>query len=358
MTILDRWIFTNFIRSFLTALLFFVVMLLMVEIFSDLTRYIQSEVPLPVILEIIIFYIPKAVLWSIPIAALFGMSFSLGAIHSNNELIAVFGSGVPLFRFVLSCIIFSVLLSGFSIFFEDNFVIDTLKYQSDLKSRALGVGLDLSDDKVTRLSADFRQVYFADYFDNDNLTLNSLLIIERNEDFKIVQSIYARLARWEEDIWRLEQVSIYKPNESEELVEVEYLRSLERELLEPSAFRKTVQNIEEMRIDEAREYVQNIRQSGIIEYRNALTDYYTRWSYPFVSFIVIFISCSIGGRLKKNVLLLSLAISLGLAVVYYITQFVLTLASKNGTIPPLLGAWGAFLLFSFLGVWLFKKART
>ena len=111
-------------------------------------------------------------------------------------------------------------------------------------------------------------------------------------------------------------------------------------------------------MQEARQFVESLRESGIQEYRVAQTDYYTRWSYAFVSFIVIFISSTIGGRLKKNILLLSLLVSLALSVSYYVVQLMLTLFAKEGFLPPMLGAWGAFLIFTSVGSVLFRYART
>jgi hypothetical protein len=42
----------------------------------------------------------KCALFAIPISLLFSTSFTLGTFYSNNELIIVFGSGIPLFRFI------------------------------------------------------------------------------------------------------------------------------------------------------------------------------------------------------------------------------------------------------------------
>jgi lipopolysaccharide export system permease protein len=74
--------------------------------------------------------------------------------------------------------------------------------------------------------------------------------------------------------------------------------------------------------------------------------------------MVAFISSAVGGRFRKNILLMSLLTSLVFSVVYYVTQMVSVIFAKLGLIPPLAGAWGAFLLFAFATFWLFRYART
>jgi len=47
-----------------------------------------------------------------------------------------------------------------------------------------------------------------------------------------------------------------------------------------------------------------------------------------------------------------------ISVIYYVLQMVFVLFAKIGYLPPLAGAWGTFLIFLFVGFWLFKNART
>jgi lipopolysaccharide export system permease protein len=73
---------------------------------------------------------------------------------------------------------------------------------------------------------------------------------------------------------------------------------------------------------------------------------------------VILISCSIGGLLKKNVLLLSLFLSICIIVIYYVTQMLSMTLANYGYIPPFLGAWSAFFLVTGIGIILLRLART
>ena len=125
----------------------------------------------------------------------------------------------------------------------------------------------------------------------------------------------------------------------------------------PQTFRKSVRNIEEMKTAEAEVWIESLKKAGL-PYREPLTEYYRRYSFALTPLIVAFISCAIGGRFKKNILLMSLLLSLVISVLYYVSQMVAVIAAKLAFFDPLMGAWGPFLVFLFASLWLFKTART
>ncbi|MFP4378458.1 MAG: LptF/LptG family permease, partial [Spirochaetales bacterium] len=89
----------------IVALLFFVTILQLVDLFENITRYIDLAVPAADIVRVQVLFLPRSLHFSIPMALLFAVSFALGTLYSNNELIAVFGSGISLQRFVVPVLI-------------------------------------------------------------------------------------------------------------------------------------------------------------------------------------------------------------------------------------------------------------
>ena len=68
----------------------------------------------------------------------------------------------------------------------------------------------------------------------------------------------------------------------------------------------------------------------------------------------IILSAALVGRYKKNVLLMSLLISLIAATLYYVTQMVTMLLAKNESVSPAAGAFAPIIIFSALVLALFK----
>jgi lipopolysaccharide export system permease protein len=125
----------------------------------------------------------------------------------------------------------------------------------------------------------------------------------------------------------------------------------------PVTFRKTTRRVEEMGWAQAGDWVSRLRRAGL-PYREALTQYYRKYFVAFNPFIVILLAAGVGGRFRRNVLLMSLLASLVLSVVYFVGQMVSVILAKNGIIPPLAGAGFSFIVFLAGGVVILRTART
>ncbi len=65
-------------------------------------------------------------------ALLFKVSFTLGSLYKNNELIAILGSSISLYRLVAPFIAIGIILSIGGFFFEDRVVIDSFKQKNEI----------------------------------------------------------------------------------------------------------------------------------------------------------------------------------------------------------------------------------
>lgn len=367
-----------FVPVFVLSLVFFVLILELVDLFGNLWRYLNYDVTIREILTVAFYYLPKCINFSIPIALLFAVSFTLGNYYSDNELIAVFGSGISLYVFIVPFLIFGILLSVFMLVFEENVVIDTFKKKNNLSRELLHQQDSYSNTNVTVLSRNNRIVYHANYYNENTKTLTGLIIVGRDDNWQFLFRIDANNAKWDDGMWRMPSCRLFtfsdfeKREGSEEKTvpseeeggEMNVLTEYEKEnySLEaldepPKTFRKNVRNVEEMQLAEAKEWIDSLKKAGL-PHKAALTDYYKRMAFAFTPFVVALISCAIGGRFKKNILLMSLLTSLVIAVIYYVMQMVLVLFAKLGIIQPFVGAWGAFIIFLFVSFFLFNKART
>jgi lipopolysaccharide export system permease protein len=77
-------------------------------------------------------------------------------------------------------------------------------------------------------------------------------------------------------------------------------------------------------------------------------EYYRRYAFALTPFVVTFLSAAIVGKYKKNILLMSLLLSLIVATLYYVTQMITMLLAKNGSISPIAGAFSPLLGFAII----------
>lgn len=378
MRIFRRWGLKAVIPVFIGACFFFAMFIELIDLVQDLPRYLQLHKSFSEILWIQLLYLPKCLSFGIPIAMVFAVSLSLGNCYANNELIAVFSSGVSLLRFCFPILVFGFLVSLGSFAFQEFVVIDTLKQKGELRNRALGYADVETNPNVVLFDHGTRIVYKALLYNDQDKTLTDIVVVCRDDAGRVVRIIKAQSARWDPkaNLWKFFNATTFEfdplaapksgsnsPDLASGTSTPEYQKKVSATLtdselaLEPSAFKRVTQNVEELRVDAAISWVDTLRKSGL-PYLAAQTKLNERFSFACTPFLVAFIASAIGSRFRKNILLLSLLVSLLLAVVYYVIQMISGLLATFQLLSPQVGAWSGVVIYMVVGVVLFRRART
>ncbi|MCL1814427.1 MAG: LptF/LptG family permease [Treponema sp.] len=348
--ILDRYLVRHFLPVFLAALALFVMLVLLIDLFLNLTRYLSNGAALSAILKITLFYIPKSVSYSLPVSLLFASAYTLGDLNAKNELTTILGSGIPFRRFCLSLIALGIAASFFAFFFEDRAVIPTLRKKNQMSRELLRTNTESLSSIVIKAEGG-RVIYVVDYYDISTLSLNGITIIEMDQDRRLLSMIYAPKAEWTGNTWSFSSPLSYRWDQG-------FLRptaavNLEKYREEPEAFRRSSVSPADLNARDTALLIKDLRRAGL-PVASVLTDYHHRFSFSSVSFVIIFLSLTVSGSFKKNILLMSLLASLGTAVIFYVIEMLTMMSARSGLLPPFWGAWtpifictaaGFFLLF-------------
>lgn len=358
---LERMILSSLLPVLAIAVLLFVMILELADISPNLYRYLSAGVAPAVIARIALLYLPTCIIYAVPIALLFAVAHTMGSCYARNELIAIFGSGVSLRRLVAPLAMFGVLLSGALFLFEDRVAIDTLRMKNRLHRTALDIRLPLDNFDVTITSADRGMVYHAGSYDDERAELTQVVVIQRAPDGGVVMRLDADRARWEDDRWQFENVRRFSwrgGSGPRTMVEEHRERYAAPRFAEgPAAFRRGNREVNEMRYLDALAWVDTLRRAGR-DYRAALTESYGKLSFAATPLAVTLIAAAVGGLMRRNIVLMSMLLALGIAVVFYVLRMVGGILAQNGVLSPEAGAFGAVLLFLLAGVTLLRLART
>lgn len=351
------YLYKKFLGVFIGALAFFVLVLCLTDLLINIWNYISQQVPVKTVGIILYYYVPKCVWYAVPIATLFATAYTLSDLYAKNELVAIFASGVSLLRFTIPLLVFALVLS-FGLFkFEDNIVVPTYAKKESLVNEALHKEKSLNNDRIVIMSNEGNVIYKAEHYDNKQEKLFNVLIVFRNEDKTLDSVVKAESAQWKEEYWSLSGAIEYK--EENGLIKTDnYDKRKQRELTEPPAtFQNNTINVESVNTVEARQYIEHLQKSGLPS-AEARSIYYKKYSFPFIVFLVVFLAIGLSGKTQKNVLLISLALSISAVVLFYVMQMVTMLMAKFGVIPPMFGAWFPVFFFIVVSIVLLKFART
>ncbi|MDR0389086.1 MAG: LptF/LptG family permease [Spirochaetaceae bacterium] len=353
--ILVRYLLRQFIPVFFMASAMFVFLILLIDLFANLPRYLTNDATLLQILRISGYYLPKAFMYSVPISLLFAAAHTLGELYARNELTAVFCAGFPFYRFCVPLFCVALVAAFFSFFFEDRLVIPTIKIKNELSRVLIGQNSPSDDSDIGIRTNGGKTLYLVDYYDGLRKTMSGVSIVEQDEEGKLRSIVRSPQAEWTGEYWALSNPIEYYWAGG--LMRSRPFAGTQKYDEDPGAFRRRTLDVAELNVKDAALLVADLKTAGL-PYVEAQADYYHRFSFPAVSLVVMFLSAAMGGRFKKNILLMSLLTSLISAVVFYVIEMVTMTMAKTGYLPAPLGAWFPVLGFIVLGVFLLRTVRT
>jgi lipopolysaccharide export system permease protein len=352
---LDRYLIRQFLPIFAVAVGMFMFVLSLIDLFTHLVRYLNYEVPFSQIMRMCAFYLPKSFSYALPISLLFASAYTLGDLYARNELTSIFSSGIPFWRFSMPLVIIGFVASIFSFFFDDNLVIPTLRVKNELSRRFLRQTSAESNSDIVIKARNGQLIYSIDYYDYTAKVLNGINIVEQDSAGNFISLIRAQRATWTDEYWEFTNPMIYYWEEG--FLRAKPLPPTDAYREEPDIFRRNAVKAEELPVMQEKLLINDLKAAGL-PYMASQADYYHRFSYSTVSFIVMILSISMGGKFKKNILLMSLLASLSAAVVFYVMEMLSMMMAKMGYIPTLVGAWFPVIVFIAIGLLLLVWAKT
>lgn len=357
---LVSYIFKNYLPLLFGALALFIIGFEIVDLFMNIWKYIFNNVPVKTVLQILLYYLPKTLTFALPLAMLFATCYMLCILSSQNELVALFASGVSYFKAMLPLIIFAFVLTQLYIVFEDKVVVPCYKLYSELKDACLHIEHDSNNSNIVIRSNSGTVIYKADLYEDSVSRLHGVLIIIRNDDGGANSIIKANSAVWNEDEnrWILSSAVKYVLSNDKELKKT-FVTSEDEELLiePPATFKNNKVDIETATIKESKEFINYLKRTGLPS-GEALSVYYKKYSFSFVLLIVTLLAIGLSGRSKRNVIIISMMLSLASSVLFYVLQMVTMLLAKFGFVTPLAGAWFPVVVFLIISVVLLKNSKT
>lgn len=353
------YLYKKILPLFIGSVFFFSLVLNLVDLFMHIANYLQNNCAVKDILLVMFFYTPKTIWYAVPVGMLFSVSYTLSDMYATNELEALFASGVSLFKFTYPILILSMLLSVGLFFFENNCVVQTYEKKQVLQNQLLRSSSSVNNTDVIVISENGKVIYKTRKYIESQKKLQNVYFVFRDDEKNLKAIIYAPTAIWDEDslVWVLDKpVEYAQRGDTMEIVAVE--KELTSQLTESyEIFRKKVVDVQSVTSADAKVYINHLKKAGL-PYQEQLSEYYKKFSFPFIVFLVVFLSIGLTGKTKKNVLLISLASCVSATVLFYVLMMVTMILAKHGYISPFMGAFSPVVFFVMVSGVLLKFSRT
>lgn len=383
----DRYVLREVAPPFFLGLLLFSFVLLMNQILVLTEQIVTRGVSVLVTFELLAFLLPAILAFAVPMAVLMGILAGLSRLSSDSEVTAFKTLGIGRNRLLRPLILFSVggwlLTSFFTLYLAPR---TNSLYVRTYVSRVLHRVQFRVTPRVFNESLANTVIYVRDLAEGEDLWESVLMSVKT--DPQEPRLIVAGLGRLDAapDLGRL-TLSLTDgsdhsyPLDAPEKYKITYFQSLREDLpvenlLASFSHAPTVRekDIRELRRGEAsvRRAIGDLKRrreeagwnaasrleldSRFREHRSYWIEIHKRFALPFACLVFVFLGLPLGVSTRKGGRTSGFTISIGIIVLYYILITAGEQLARDGKIPPLLGMWGANILFLVFSLALFLRS--
>lgn len=355
---IDRYIIIQFVKNFLFALLCFILIFILVDLFENLDKFIDNKLGLGAVLNYYLFFIPEIIRLITPIAVLLATLFTAGRMVNFNETTAIKNAGISLLRIMAPFLFVGLIVTAISLYFNNWVVPEANKQKFFIERNYLGKNKTVAGLNKLYFQDSKNQLILIDQFKEVGLSANKVSIqVYKPDTLNVMTRRFdAEQMKWENNRWILVNAAERDFTGGDEVltiyaqIPVEEIRGLNKINLVPSQITRKQLKPDEMNYGELEEFISSMQKGGQSVDRQ-LVDFYSKISFSFSSLIIVIFGISIStGSKKRKGLALQFGISILVSFIYLGFVKISQSFGYNGDLNPLFTAWLANIAFASFGI--------
>ncbi len=362
MKTIDKYYFSGWIRTFLRVLIALAFLYIIVDFFATRQESVQKyNVPFIIIAQYYLFSLPKVFFqYHFLSAGVMLTTFLVwGRSTQEGEISALLSGGIPLIRITTSAILTGIGIGIGSFFIEDTIGVWCAEKFQNIEKRYFSYHLGDTRSGVSWTNLSGNWTCHILRFNREAMTGRDVVIHRIQEDR--IDEIRARYIWWDntQNRWFIEEgrhfILYPKKDMEQEVVRITQI---------PAPFTESPETL--FALDRPQELktwkqfhqeIQRARFFGIPTYKYEV-DWYARIARPVSVFIMLLLALPLSVLWKRGGFVMSFGITVISALCYMLCFILFTGLGYLQTLPPLISAWSANILFLFVSVLLWKRAPT
>ncbi len=352
--IVDRYLLTRFLLPFGYCLAAFLLVILIYDFSINLEDFIDGKVRLDIVLEYFAYSIPGRIVEVIPMSSLLSTIYSLGQLKRHNEILALQASGVSQLRLMAPFLCFGLFSSAVVLGINETLVPHCLQRVAKIESAYMKKG-DGARDGVSNSVFAFYNLQqgrsWVGVIDTSKKTLLRVEIREFGDKDKVLKKITAEQAQWTTSGWQLTDGKITEYGEA--LSTEERVRPFLQKVFPFSETLRDLMNSQKdphlMSLRELKTHLK-IHPKHSRVFHEEKVEYYQKWAYPLLNFLVMLMGVPIGLRTEKGSFFVGVGTSLGIFLAYYGVNLISLTLGKSEMIAAWLGGWLPTVFFGIIGI--------
>jgi lipopolysaccharide export system permease protein len=352
---IDWYIIKQFLGTFIFAMAGILLIVVVFDINEKLDKFIAPEVTLKeIVFDYYMNFIPYFMSMFASLFTFITVIFFTSKLADKTEIIAMLSAGISFNRLVVPYMISAGAIAVF-IFTLTAYVIPPanakridfeFKYIKNKKvEHAKNVQLEVEPGIFA---------YFDSY--NNSASMGYRFSLEHFEDKRLVSRLTANSIKYDSLYnWTIIDYIIRDFDGMYENISSGTRRDTTL-MIVPSDFLISENDCEKLTTPQLKTYIDRQKKRGIGNIQMFEIEYHKRYANTFSFFILSIIGVSLSSRKKKGGMGLNIGIGLGLSFSYILFMTVTSSFAINGLVSPFIASWIPNILYTFIAIYLYRKA--
>lgn len=349
------------IKKFLGTYFFSIALIISIAVVFDVNEWIDNFINNKAPVKAIIFdyyanFVPYFSNLFSPLFVFISVIFFTSKLAENSEIIAMMSTGLSFKRllrpYMISAAIIAVMTYGMGAYVIPQGNVTRLNFEDKYKKKKKQEYV-----RNVQVEVDSGVIAYMERYENYNKTAYRFSL-DKFVNKKLVSHLTARSATYDTTAvhkWTLRKYMIREMDGLKETItQGESLDSIIP--MEPQDFLIMKGQQETMTSSELSEYIARQKRRGFANIKEFEIEYHKRIAMSFASFILTIIGVSLSSRKVKGGMGLYLGVGLALSFSYILFQTVSATFAINGNASPLLAVWVPNIVYTFIAIYLYRKA--
>ena len=361
---MDKWIRKMdwyIIKKFLGTYFFAIALIISIAVVFDVNEWIDNFINNKAPIKAIVFdyyanFIPYFSNLFSPLFVFISVIFFTSKLAENSEIIAMMSTGMSFKRllrpYLISAAFISFLTYGMGAYVIPKGNVTRLNFEDQYKKKKKQEYV-----RNVQVEVDSGVIAYMERYENYNKTAYRFSL-DKFVDKKLVSHLTARSATYDTTTvnkWTLKNYMIREMDGMRETItKGERLDSIIK--MEPQDFLIMKGKQETMTSSELSAYIERQRRRGFANIKEFEIEYHKRIAMSFASFILTIIGVSLSSRKVKGGMGMYLGVGLALSFSYILFQTVSATFAVNGNASPFLAVWVPNIVYTFIAIYLYRKA--
>lgn len=356
MKILDRYILFKFLTTFLFVLGVLVAIVLIITFSERNENFIQNQVPGIEIIKYFLTYAPYIANLITPIIVFIATVFVTSQLASHTEIIAILGGGVSYPRMLRPFFFGSLIIAIVSFVFTGWIIPNANKFRVDFEQEYFSDSeFNFSERDVHFKVSPTTYAYISSYDSRRDIAF--YFTLEEVEDREVIWKFSARQLKWDtiQNAWATEDWHLRRFRDfGEEFIDGRNTDTLLNINMRPEDFGNLNSFEQTLTINELNQYIADLRLKGADNIPIYQIEKYVRYMSPFSAIILTFIGVILSSRKTRGGVGFQIALGFLIAFIYIILFIAAKSNAETGTTHPILAVWVPNIVFSIIGVLLYR----